>query len=103
MNDNKQQVDLTCLLRMTWPKDVIDKWNNSDLQDAILSIWKENPKFYLSPISILLNILQSNKHTHSHWKTTIQTLQMKIKQFCLFLSSYELLNMQNYLKIPKFM
>ena len=35
MKDNNQQVDSTCLLRMTWPKDVIDKWNNSDLKDAI--------------------------------------------------------------------
>ena len=25
MKDNKQQVDLTCILRMTWPKDAIDK------------------------------------------------------------------------------
>ena len=65
MNDNNQQVDLTCLLRMTWPKDVIDKWNNSDLKDAILTIRKKNPEFYLSPVSIWMNILQSNKHTHS--------------------------------------
>ena len=25
MKDNNQQVDLTCLMKMTWPKDVIDK------------------------------------------------------------------------------
>ena len=66
MKDNKQQVDLIDLLMNDRPKDVIDKWNNSDSQDAILSIWKKNPEFHLCPVSIWLNILQSIKHTHSH-------------------------------------
>ena len=45
MKDNKQQVDLIDLLMNDRPKDVIDKWNNSDLQDAILSIWKKTLNF----------------------------------------------------------
>ena len=39
----------------------------TDLKDAILTIWKKKtPKFYLSPVHIWMNILQPNKHTHSH-------------------------------------
>ena len=44
----------------------------------------KNTEFYLSPVSIWLNILQSNKHTLSHWKTSIQTLQIKINQLAYF-------------------
>ena len=68
-----------------------------------VNLEEKNPEFYLSRVSIWLKILQSNNHTHPHWKTSIQTLQMKIKQFGLFLSLYESLNMQNYLKILKFL
>ena len=51
MKDNKQQVELTCLLRITWPKDAIDKWNNSDLQCVILSILVE-PWIYTFPLLV---------------------------------------------------
>ena len=63
----------------------------------------KNPELYLSLVSISWNIQQTNNHTHSYWIQVKQTLQTKFKQSGLFQSSYELLNMQNYLKILKFL
>ena len=48
MKDNKQQVVLTCLLRMAWPKDAIDN-DTTDLQCAMLLILKKNPEFIPFP------------------------------------------------------